>query len=126
MDKMKSVTVEYDGKPLSDIVSTARIDYHAAPEDPLQNWIKEVTVPLQGTITPEGESMLDRLHWDAWMRDVMAVIDAGEVIPACAHVLNMLRFCVSVQLSDYGADTAKRVINAFYVKYGLEQRENGE
>ena len=80
------------------------------------------SVEFSGEITPEGQGVLDRLHWDAWAADVERVIAAGEIIPACARVLSMARFAVSVQLSDYGADTVKRTINAFWVKYGLEDK----
>lgn len=80
----------------------------------------EVSIPISGTITPEGQVLLDRMYWDAWAADVQRVIDAGDIIPACAHTLQMARYAVSVQLSDYGANTVKRVINSFWVKYRLE------
>ena len=78
------------------------------------------SLPIKFHLEPGAKEVLDRLHWDAWATEVGRVIDAGEIIPACAHTLQMARFAVSVQLSDYGADTVKRTINAFWVKYGLE------
>ena len=81
--------------------------------------ITEISVPVIGSVTPEGEAMLDRIYWDAWERHAVTAIDAGEVIPACARVLEMLRLCIGVQVSAYGAEVVERVVDAFYVKYGV-------
>lgn len=86
----------------------------------------EQVFSIEFRLEPGGEEILNRLHWDAWAADVQRVIDAGDIIPACAHTLNMARFALSVQLSDYGADTVKRVIDSFYVKYGLEGKASSE
>ena len=116
---VKDVRIEYEGQPLPGPGATVEIDCPEGLEAGVKQWITEITVPVIGSATPEGEALLDRMYWDAWEHHVMTAIDAGEVIPACARILELLRLCIGVLLSGYGVEAVRRVVDAFYVKYGL-------
>lgn len=64
-----------------------------------------------------AEAQRDRDSWNAWAAKVGAAIESGDQQRATREVLIMARFVCSAQVSNYGAERTKDMINVYWVAY---------